>query len=323
MLKTSYYRARSKAKFAESYDMCAYGALLHFVSGDYQCGLELGTMLLESYKQDGVEYSEESVSRAMVVVEAYIKLREKDVERGRHSSSGGTIGEHESASKAGSKKHDGAAKADTVSTTETLIGGMQQLKHRAIAWLQDAAGDGNGKAEFRKQMYLIAGTYTEDLTSWKGLGLALPDLIRSQNEDAVWKALKISLDQMRGHGDYYNDADILIARSMLHVLECLSLEHAKEAFFLAKGIFGRYLAICEDPIKEAATSQCVYLIVIAMVRRNEKLVKVGLKALELSEGGSRDDGLVELCKGPLASKYVPSMRGGGDLMSGLLGGLLR
>ena len=77
------------------------------------------------------------------------------------------------------------------------------------------------------------------------------------------------------------------------------------------------------PHQAASTSQCAYLLVIAMVRRSEKLVKVGGKALEESEGGVRDESLVELCRGTLMAKYVPSMRGGGDMLSGLLGGLLR
>jgi len=50
---------------------------------------------------------------------------------------------------------------------------------------------------------------------------------------------------------------------------------------------------------------------------------VGIKALEESEGGVRDPSLVDLCKVTLSSKYVPSMRGGGDMLSGLLSGLMR
>ena len=61
MLKTSYYRARSKSKFGDSYDMCANGALLHFSQGDYQCGVELATMLLDSYKTDGVSLTKRAV----------------------------------------------------------------------------------------------------------------------------------------------------------------------------------------------------------------------------------------------------------------------
>ena len=324
MLKTSYYRARSKSKFADSYDMCAYGAVKHFAEGDYQCGVELGTMLLDSYKTDGVGFGEESCARVMVVINSYTRLREKDVERGRTSLSS-------------SKKE---SNSDSVSTTETLIGGMQQLKHRTMVWLKEAAGaagvggenaasgadNANGTAEkinaFRNKMYFIAGTYTTVLTSWKGLGMALPDLIRSQSEDAVWNVVMADINQMRGTNAYYNDCDLLVARTMLHILECLPLECMKEAFHMAKGIFGRYLAVCNEPIKEASTSQCAYLLVIAMVRRNEKLVKVGIKALEESEGGVRDATLVELCKGTLTSKYVPS-RSGGDMLSGLLSGLLR
>ena len=319
MLKTSYYRARSKSKFGDSYDMCANGALLHFSQGDYQCGVELGTMLLDSYKTDGVSFSDESCGRVMAVVNSYVKLRERDVERGRAASSGGNKRESNS---------------DSLSATDTLVEGMQQIKHRAMVWLAKEGGAGasdpaNGGAAaadaivaFRKRLYFIAGTYTSALTNWKGLGMALPDLIHSQNEDAIWNTLKVSLDYMRENGAYFNDCDLLVARAMLHVLECLPLEYMKEAF-LAKGIFGRYLGVCKDPIKEASTSQCAYLLVIAMVRRSEKLVKVGVKALEESEGGVRDESLVELCRGTLMAKYVPSMRGGGDMLSGLLGGLLR
>lgn len=321
MLKTSYYRARSKSKFGDSYDMCANGALLHFSQGDYQCGVELATMLLDSYKTDGVSFGEESCGRLMAVVNSYVKLRERDVERGRDATSGA------------SKKE---SNSDSLSATDTLVAGMQQIKHRAMVWLAKEGGGGeaangeNAAADavdavdaFRKRLYFIAGTYTSALTNWKGLGMALPDLIHSQNEDAIWNTLKVSLDYMRENNAYFNDCDLLVARTMLHILECLPLEYMKEAFFLAKGIFGRYLGVCKDPIKEASTSQCAYLLVIAMVRRSEKLVKVGIKALEESEGGVRDTSLVELCKGTLMPKYVPSMSGGGDMLSGLLGGLLR
>lgn len=326
MLKTSYYRARSKSKFADSYDMCAYGALLHFSQGDYQCGLELGSMLLDGYKTDGVSFDTESCGRVMAVVNSYIKLREKDVERGRTNQSN-------------PKKAE--ASSDSVSTTDTLVAGMQQIKHRTMVWLKDASarvsetasGSENAAKEateainaidtFRNRMYFISGTYTSALTNWKGLGMALPDLIRSQNEDAVWNTLKVSLDHMRANKAYFNDCDLLVARTMLHILECLPLEYIKEAFFMAKGIFGRYLGVCQEPMKEASTSQCAYLLVIGMVRRNEKLSKVAIKTLEESEGGVRDASLVDLCKGTLMSKYVPTMRGGGDMLSGLLGGLLR
>ncbi len=318
MLKTSYYRARSKSKFADSYDMCANGALLHFSRGDYQCGVELATILLDSYKTDGVSFDEESCARVMAVVNSYVKLRERDVERGRDVASGAPKKESNS---------------DSLSATDTLVAGMQQIKHRAMVWLAKAGGAGdpaggeNAAADavntFRKRLYFIAGTYTSALTNWKGLGMALPDLIHSQNEDAIWNTLKVSLDYMRENKAYVNDCDLLVARTMLHVLECLPPEYMKEAFFLAKGIFGRFLGVCKDPIKEAGTSQCAYLLVIAMVRRSEKLAKVGVKALEESEGGVRDPSLVELCNATLMPKYVPSMHGGGDMLSGLLGGLLR
>ncbi len=332
MLKTSYYRARSKNKFADSYDMCAHGAVKHFAGGDYQCGVELGTMLLDSYKTDGVAFGDESCARVLLVVNGYTKLREKDVER----SAGGEGGLSQS------RREAAAGNSDSVSMTDTLIAGMQQLKHRTMVWLKDAAGEGReggegdgegGEGEgdekakavdaFRSRMYLTAGTYTSVLTSWKGVGMALPDLIRSRNEDAVWNTVNADINLMRANDAYYNDCDLLVARTMLHVLECMPLEYMKEAFFMAKGIFGRYLGVCKEPMKEASTSQCAYLLVIAMVRRNEKLVKVGIKALEESEGGVRDPSLVDLCKVTLSGKYVPSMRGGGDMLSGLLSGLLR
>ena len=118
MLKTSYYRARSKNKFADSYDMCAHGAVKHFAGGDYQCGVELGTMLLDSYKTDGVAFGDESCARVLLVVNGYTKLREKDVER----SAGGEGGLSQS------RREAAAGNSDSVSMTDTLIAGMQQLK---------------------------------------------------------------------------------------------------------------------------------------------------------------------------------------------------
>jgi hypothetical protein len=313
MLKTSYYRARSKSKRADSYDMCAYGALLHFTRGDYQCGMELGSMLLDSYAQDGVELTEESAARVVLVLEEHAKLEDADV--ARHKTGPSRVIED--------NNDDDDDDAEEMSAKDTLVRGMQQLKHGAMVWLKGATGDGADVDSFKRRVYLLVGRYTYRITSWKGLGLSLPDLVRSRDEGEVWKAARASLDEIASSSAYYNDADLLVSRCMLLVMECISLEYMKEAFFMVKGIYERYLAVCADPMKEAATAQCVYLLVIGMVRRNEKLAKVALKALELSEGGVRDPGLLELCRGALMSKYVPSASRGGDLVSGLMSGLMK
>lgn len=95
MLKTAYYRFRSKKKTDDGYDLCLYGSLLHFKKGDFQCGVELATMLLDAYVDDAVPVSTESRRRLKVLL-------------GQFPHIDGNI---------------------------DVVNAMQQIKHRSLKWL--------------------------------------------------------------------------------------------------------------------------------------------------------------------------------------------
>lgn len=95
MLKTAYYRFRSKKKMDDGYDLCLYGSLLHFKKGDFQCGVELATMLLDAYVDDAVPVSTESRRRLKVLLGQFPHVDENI----------------------------------------DVVNAMQQIKHRSLKWL--------------------------------------------------------------------------------------------------------------------------------------------------------------------------------------------
>ena len=95
MLKTAYYRFRSKKKMDDGYDVCLYGSLLHFKKGDFQCGVELATMLLDAYVDDAVPVTAESRRRLKVLLGQFPHTAEN----------------------------------------MDFVNAMQQIKHRSLKWL--------------------------------------------------------------------------------------------------------------------------------------------------------------------------------------------
>jgi len=132
----------------DGYDICAYGALLHFKKGDYQCGVELAMMMLDAYVDDLTEYSTTSKQRVLLLM-------------GQYPKSVASVSE------------------------EQLVSGMQQMKHRSIMWLNKIARTSDVE-ELKKVIYLKSGLYASDLLGWEGLGVALADMIRAGDVDRLY-----------------------------------------------------------------------------------------------------------------------------------------
>lgn len=276
-LKTAYYRARSKKQVDDGYDMCAYGALLHFKKGDYQCGMEVAIMMLDAYKDDGVEYSTHSKQRVMLLMGQYPKV---------HGSVSG----------------------------EQLVSGMQQIKHRAIMWLHKVQGRDDTIEHVKRTIYLKAGLYTSDVLGWEGLGMALPDMIRSGDVNRLYTdVLQKSLSRASPF-----EQDLIIARSMLHILEYMPIDDKAEACAMAMELYERCTHANSN---EYRTAKCVSFITDAFKRSSIDLARASIQVLAGEEACARDPALLDLCEKTLLPRYCPQRGGGSDPLSSMLQGL--
>lgn len=279
-LKTAYYRSRSKKACGDGYDICVYGALLHFKKGEYQCGMELATMMLDAYKDDREEYSSASRQRVMLLVSQYPKV-------------------------AGSAE-------------EQYVSGMQQLKHRALAWLNTLSKDDVVIEELKRILYLKAGLYTSDVLGWEGLGMALPDMIRAGDIDRLYDdVLEKSLSRASPQ-----EQDAIIARTMLHILEYIPLERKRDAYTMACRLYDRFCS-CRGNTVAGSAAECVYYLVLAFQRQGSvDLVNACIQVFADRDLCAQDPSLVELCRHGLLPKYCPQ-RGGSDPLSSMLQGLFQ
>jgi len=277
-LKTAYYRARSKKALDDGYDICAYGALVHFKKGDYQCGLELATMMLDAYGDDLTEYSGHAKQRVMLLIGQYPK--------------GGSV---------------------SCVQEEQLVSGMQQMKHRTIMWLNKIKST-PAVEEMKKMVYLKSGLYASDVLGWEGVGVALPDMIRAGDVDRLYDDVLVkSLSRMSAF-----EQDLLVGRTMLHILEYLPVARKEEACAMAIQLYTR----CGTHDRHSIAT-CVYYIVLALQRNSEDLAKASVQVLAECEGCARDPSILELCRRDIMPKYSPRNTAGSDPLSSLMQGLFQ
>lgn len=274
-LKTAYYRARSKKSLEDGYDICAYGALVHFKRGDYQCGLELAIMMLDAYGDDMVEYSAQSKQRVMLLI-------------GQYPKGGSAVPE------------------------EQLVSGMQQMKHRSIMWL-NKVGNSPSIDELKRVIYLKAGLYTSDVLGWEGLGMALPDMVRAGDVDRLYNDVLVkSVSRVSAF-----EQDLIVGRTMLHILEYIPIERKKEACAMAMQLYDK-----SGTHDAHSTATSVYYIVLAFQRGSLDLARASIQILADGEGCARDPSILEFCNNVLLPKYCPQ-RGGYDPLSSMLQGLFQ
>ncbi|KAI8103100.1 hypothetical protein M9434_005885 [Picochlorum sp. BPE23] len=228
MLKTAYYRFRSKKKMDDGYDLCLYGSLLHFKKGDFQCGVELATMLLDAYVDDAVPVSTESRRRLKVLLGQFPHVDENI----------------------------------------DVVNAMQQIKHRSLKWLSRM----KGSEEDKEMVYLKSGLFTSEVLGWKGMGVALPDIIRSGDTDRLYSVIEKSLQIASPL-----DKDLIIARSMLHVLEYTPQSKKTRAFSISYGLYSTYGK--EQHSLSDSIAQCAYYVVKALERGSRDLTGIAIEAL--------------------------------------------
>ena len=110
-----------------------------------------------------------------------------------------------------------------------------------------------GSEEDKEMVYLKSGLYTSDVLGWKGMGMALPDMIRSGDTNRLYSVIEKSL-----HVAPPLDKDLIIARSMLHVVEYMPHSKKTKAFSMA---FGLYNKAREEHSRTNSISQCAYYVV--------------------------------------------------------------
>jgi hypothetical protein len=273
MLKTAYYRARSKNKKEDGYDLCTYGSLIQFKKGDYQCGLELAKMLLDAYVDDMVSVSQPTKQRVMLVL--------------------------------GQFPHGG----DNAPPVDVLVSGMHQIKHRALVWVQKIAQSESATQQemqaldlFRQKIHLKAGLYVSDVAGWHGFGMAMPDLIRAGD---VGRLFDDGIEKSLSHAPTPVDQDMIVARVMLHILEYIPVERKSEAFSMLESVYERFVSIAA-PEGNADTvtpvTQSVYYVFLAMKEGSRKLAKIAIQSLS-DVVNERDPSLVQICDAVLISKY--------------------
>ncbi|KAK9846633.1 hypothetical protein WJX81_007997 [Elliptochloris bilobata] len=70
MLKTVYFRYRSRRLYQESYDVLEDGACLQLRQGQVTCGVELGRLLVDAYASDAVPADKAAVARLYRILDA-------------------------------------------------------------------------------------------------------------------------------------------------------------------------------------------------------------------------------------------------------------
>lgn len=115
-----------------------------------------------------------------------------------------------------------------------------------------------GSEEDKEMVYLKSGLFTSDVLGWKGMGVALPDIIRSGDTDRLYSVIEKSLQVASPL-----DRDLIIARSMLHALEYMPQSKKTQAFSMAYGLYSKYGEEEEEKQHSLSDSiaQCAYYVV--------------------------------------------------------------
>lgn len=92
MLKTAFYRMRSRKKLHESYDIARYGAMLQFAEGQLHCGIEMGNLFLESCLNDGMSVTSTAIEHACELLKAFpTRFDQNDLVKGMAKLKQGTL----------------------------------------------------------------------------------------------------------------------------------------------------------------------------------------------------------------------------------------
>jgi len=73
MMKTAFYRMRSKGDNSGAYDLCQEGAVAQLQAGEIKCGTDMGKLMLDAYVSDDVTPDEQSVSRVLAILRSFPK----------------------------------------------------------------------------------------------------------------------------------------------------------------------------------------------------------------------------------------------------------
>eukprot|EP01024_Parvocaulis_polyphysoides_P051516 TRINITY_DN5075_c0_g1_i1.p1 TRINITY_DN5075_c0_g1~~TRINITY_DN5075_c0_g1_i1.p1 ORF type:complete len:324 (+),score=25.44 TRINITY_DN5075_c0_g1_i1:1-972(+) len=156
MFKTIHHRYKAKRKLQESYDILYEGAKLQLKHGQFTCGGELGSMLVEAYSSDGQEADQQSVGKITSIIESFP-----------------------------TPSTNNGIEVDW----QCAVDMAQQLTVEAVKWAQGF------NSPYISRLYLLFANYAMKCLGWKGLGTASLYFAKSNQMQPFAQGIKEGMAQ--------------------------------------------------------------------------------------------------------------------------------